>query len=54
MLGYFNKVAGLQICSFFKIRIQQSCFLWILQSFYKQLFYRTAAVPASESPTTVQ
>ena len=30
---FFNKVASLQACNFFKKRLQQRYFLWILRNF---------------------
>ena len=34
----FNKVVGLQVCNFFKKRLQHRCFLWIQQNFLDQIF----------------
>ena len=31
----------LKACKFFKKRLQHRCFLWVLQNFQEQLFYRT-------------
>ena len=55
MLGsLFNKVAGLKVCKYFRNRLLDRCFLWILQNFSEYFSYTTPPVTASDSPTTVQ
>ena len=39
----FNKVAGLQVCNFFKKKLQHRCFLWDLQNLKEHLYSRTSA-----------